>query len=58
MENLKNSCCSMSVLSFVYLDIIYDLCIKVESNRDYGIVYVDYNAHNLFSINQADIKIP
>lgn len=40
------------------LDVIYDLCIRGESDRDYGIAYVEYNAHNLFAINQAQVKVP
>ncbi len=40
------------------VDVIYDLCIKAESSRDYGVIHVEYNANNLFSINQAEVKVP
>lgn len=37
---------------------IYDLCIQSQANRDYGVVYIEYSATNLFSVNQAEIKVP
>ena len=40
------------------LDVIYDLCIRVETIRDYGIIHVEYSAHNLFAVNQAEVKVP
>ena len=46
------------VLLCQYLDIIYDLCIRVLSPRDYGIVLVEYNSHNIFAVNQAEVKVP
>lgn len=37
---------------------IYDLCIQALTYRDYGVVHVEYSAHNLFAVNQAEIKVP
>lgn len=28
------------------------------SSRDYGIVYVEYSASNVFNVNQAEVKVP
>lgn len=31
---------------------------KVNSYRDYGTVLVEYNTHNIFAVNQAEVKVP
>lgn len=30
----------------------------METIRDYGILHVEYSAHNLFAVNQAEVKVP
>lgn len=40
------------------LGVIYDFCIRAQSDRDYGIAYVEYSSVNTFAVSQAEVKVP
>lgn len=58
MADSNGSLILSKVHSPTIIDVIYDLCIKVDSYRDYGTVMVEYNSHNIFAVNQAEVKVP
>lgn len=40
------------------LDVIYEVCFRVESDRDFGRVIIQYTAENFFNVDHKEIKVP
>lgn len=40
------------------VDIIYEVCFRVRSDREFGRLVIQYNAENLFNLDHSDIKVP
>ena len=40
------------------VDVIYEVCVIADTDRNFGQVEVEYSATNIFSLNQAEVKVP
>lgn len=40
------------------IDVIYEVCLSVLAGRDFGQLHVQYVSTNVFSLNQAEVKVP